>query len=289
MIPTKANADHSCGPFQLERGYMRFALTICALTIFACGEAEDANLAVDQGVVIEADAATSYNCNETTRRAEVDGELTCRDVPETVTIDDNGRRFEIFKYEASHPLASSLWAFPCATVVGDKYEAPDQPTEACSKANVIPWHSVRWADANAACEAIGWRLCRREELMRACQGPNDRLYTYGSQFEGGACNVRDAYRDPGQNSSTVAPTGHFSDCVSSDGANDLTGNLWEWSSDRDEADGSARFYYGAGWKTIAERHRDRDQACDVESRIPGVSARSFIKEYVGFRCCRNAQ
>ena len=268
---------------------MRFAVPILALMLLACGEAQETLQTTDQGIVNTPDAGEMYSCNETTRRADVESDLTCDNEPEFIIIEDSGRRFEIFKYEASHPLASSLWAFPCATVIGDKYEAPNKPTEACSRPNVIPWHSVRWADANAACENIGWRLCRREELVRACQGPSGQLYTFGSQFEGGACNVRDAYRDPGQNSSTVAPTGHFTDCVSTEGAHDLTGNLWEWSDDRDEADGSARFYYGAGWKTIAERHRDRDQACDIESRIPGVSARSFIKEYVGFRCCRNAQ
>ena len=88
-------------------------------------------------------------------------------------------------------------------------------------------------------------------------------------------------------SGSVAPSGHFAECVSGEGVFDLTGNLWEWSNKRDESDGSTRFYHSAGWKTIAERHRDTDQVCTIDSRIPGFSARSFAKEFVGFRCCRD--
>ena len=137
---------------------------------------------------------------------------------------------------------------------------------------MIPWHSVRWEDADAACDQIGWRLCTRDELGRACGGADETLYTFGAEFQNGACNVRDAYRAVGEDFSSMSPAGHFAECRSSDGVFDLTGNLWEWSSERDEADGAARFYHGAGWKTIAERHRDTDQACSIEARIPGFSA-----------------
>ena len=227
------------------------------------------------------------NCNETTRRADLDGPFACAAEPEYVEVVDRGRPFHIFKYEASHPLADGTDAFPCAVVQGESYEAPEGDAEACSVAGVIPWHSVRWNDANAACEAIGWRMCSRQELVRACQGPEGYAYTFGPTFEGGACNVREAYRGNDSMSGSVAPAGHFERCVSGEGAHDLTGNLWEWSNERDDSDGSTRFYHMAGWKTIAERHRDTDQVCNIESRIPGFSARSFMKEYVGFRCCRD--
>jgi formylglycine-generating enzyme required for sulfatase activity len=268
---------------------MRFLLLFLTFAFFACGTHSDeaSPLVLDATAVDAGMPDAQIICNEVTFRAESEGPFTCPAPPESVVINDRGREFEIFKYEASHPLATNLWAFPCARVQGEKFEAPAEPTEPCSRAGFVPWHSVRWDDAQSACEAINWRLCSRDELVRACQGPNGRRFTFGAEFRGGACNVRDAYRDATGASSTVAPTGAFEDCMSVEGVNDLTGNLWEWSNERDEADAATRYYHAAGWKTIAERHRDSDQACNVENRIPGFSARSFLKEYVGFRCCRN--
>ena len=227
-------------------------------------------------------------CNETTRRADLEGPFNCGTEPEFVEVVDRGRPFHIFKYEASHPLADETQGFPCAVTQGESFEAPPGDTQACSVNGVVPWHNVRWNDANAACEAIGWRMCSRRELVRACEGPQGYAYTFGPTYENGKCNVREAYRLDDELAGTVAPSGHFTECASSEGVYDLTGNLWEWSNERDDSDGSTRFYHMAGWKTIAERHRDSDQVCTVDSRIPGFSARSFMKEYVGFRCCRNA-
>ena len=271
----------------------RFKFSILASLLILTASACDSSSETADTMTVEEEQPDTpelmYSCNETTDRAELLNAmpLECDQEPESVVLEDDGRQFEIFKYEASHPLATNLWAFPCAATSGDKFEAPDQATQACSKPGVIPWHSVRWEDADAACEQIGWRLCTRDELGRACGGADETLYTFGAEFQNGACNVRDAYRAVGEDFSSMSPAGHFAECRSSDGVFDLTGNLWEWSSERDEADGAARFYHGAGWKTIAERHRDTDQACSIEARIPGFSARSFIKEFVGFRCCRN--
>ena len=55
-----------------------------------------------------------YSCNETTDRAELLNEmpLDCDQEPESVILEDDGRQFEIFKYEASHPLATNLGRFP---------------------------------------------------------------------------------------------------------------------------------------------------------------------------------
>ena len=270
---------------------MRALILLVAAFALGCGgESEDGSMgstSPDAGGLAEA------SCNETTRRAELAGPFTCATEPEFIEVTDQGRPFHIFKYEASHPLADSALAFPCSSTAGTVedplYEAPQESTQACSVAGVIPWHSVRWSDANDACEAIGWRLCARAELLSACQGESGNAYPYGAVFQGGKCNVREAYTTGPDMTPTVAPAGQFAECVSEDGIHDLTGNLWEWSSERDDSDGNARFYHAAGWKTIAQRHDDIAQACDVDSRIPGLSARSYLAESVGFRCCRDAQ
>ncbi len=255
------------------------------------------------GTTAEADmgqAAASFTCDEALRRAVPDQPApadgyTCAAEPAAVQLTDTrGRTFEVFAHEASHPLADADEAFPCAAyapadgqaLIG-VMKAPAAAAGACSTAGVRPWHSVPWADAKAACERIGWRLCAGDELLRACQGPNGTAYAYGSTFDGGACNFRESYTAPGASGPSEAPTGALAECTAGEGVFDANGNLWEWTADRDANDDRTRFYQGAGWKTIAERHRDTDQVCEVTSRIPGLSAASFASESVGFRCCRD--
>ncbi|MEZ4473729.1 MAG: SUMF1/EgtB/PvdO family nonheme iron enzyme [bacterium] len=235
-----------------------------------------------------ADAEQGVVCNEAKRRAELPedpGTLACAQAPETVRVGG----IEVFKYEASHPLATEDVAFPCADQRQVDFAAPAVPTEPCSIAGVRPWHTVKWEDADAACKAIGWRLCSSAELTRTCGGEEGFTFAYGPTFQAGKCNVREAFRAEGSETSSEAPTGHFTDCESPSGAFDVNGNLWEWVSDRDEADSRARQYQGAGWRTIAQRHQDANQACATETLLRGFSAPSFANRDVGFRCCRSAQ
>ena len=222
----------------------------------------------------------TIRCDEATGRAEgVEGALTCDAEPQFLTVDG---RFQVFRYEASHPLADSGSAFPCASRSGRVFEAPVTPTEACSTPGVRPWHSVRWTDAHQACAAIGWRLCSGEELARACGGPQGFDYTWGSDFQAGACNLRESWSEAGR--AGPAPTGTLPECLSPEGAFDLTGNLWEWVAGGDDASRTAQ---GAGWRTIAERHRERDLVCTASSRVAGVTASSYANPDFGFRCCRS--
>lgn len=227
-------------------------------------------------------------CDPTTKRGilpDAPSSFSCAAAPETVTIGG----LEIFKYEASHPLATAAEAFPCANGVPDddtEYRAPAGEGQPCSVAGVRPWHTIKWEEADAACKAIGWRLCTGEELIDACGGDDGFAYAYGNSFQAGGCNVRDAFRAEGAELASEAPTGSFETCESPTGAFDVNGNLWEWTGDRDENDSRARVYQGAGWRTIAQRHQDENQQCRTTTRVPGFSATSFANPDVGFRCCR---
>ncbi|MCB9528950.1 MAG: SUMF1/EgtB/PvdO family nonheme iron enzyme [bacterium] len=259
------------------------------LTLVGCddggGSGGDPTMLGDMGP----DAA-GVVCDESQRRAQgVEGPLRCAGEPVFTEIESAGRRYHIFTYEASHPLADGDAAFPCARSQGPTLEAFDVETEACSVAGVRPWHSVTWSDARDACRAIGWQLCTGDELMRACGGSRSWRYPYGDAFETGRCNVREAFLPAGAEFATEAPTGQFPNCVSEDGIFDLTGNLWEWTGDGGSFnDPDARVYQGAGWRTVAERHRDTDLVCDAQSALTGFSAPSFASNTVGFRCCRDA-
>ncbi|MEE2787415.1 MAG: SUMF1/EgtB/PvdO family nonheme iron enzyme [Myxococcota bacterium] len=221
-------------------------------------------------------------CDDLSGRALGCGPYVCAQTPSyftvTGTTDDRAHTFDIFTYEASHPLATATDAYPCA----DTHQAAAERTQACSQGAVIPWHSVLYTDAEAACTAIDWRLCTREEMLSACQGPSRFAYPYGSNFDAGACNVNSVRGE-------IAPTGDFTGCQSLGGGYDLTGNLWEWTSHRDPSDPRSRYYQGAGWKIVAERHQATELRCETDSRLPAFTASSFAASHVGFRCCRDAK
>ena len=243
---------------------------------------------LDAGPPGQADAAV---CSADAGRAILNGPFRCADEPESVEITGESGRYRIFTYEASHPLATNTRAFPCARQAGQPggLMAPDENTEACSARGVRPWFSVRWADAKAACEQIGWRLCTQEELTRACGGRDMRAFTFGAIFEPGACNLREAFVAGDVMFASESPTGHFEECVSPDGVYDLTGNLWEWNANEgDEFSSDTRFNQGAGWKTIAEHHRDSDMHCNRTVTIPQSRADVHASSMVGFRCCQSA-
>jgi hypothetical protein len=255
-------------------------LILAALSATACSDDPAA-----EAIEPDLGPAPAFPCDTT---AEPQHAYTCAAEPASIRIDDPDGSFEIFEYEASHPLSTATLAFPCAgeqvRVGVGQSRAPQAPTDPCSVAGVRPWHTVPHDQASAACTQIGWRLCSGPELLRACQGPRQYTYTYGGAFEGGKCNVREAFRPAEGESASESPTGEFADCVSDDGVVDANGNLWEWIADGDDG----RTYQGAGWRTIAQRHQDSEQACGTVTRLSGVGANTYANEYVGFRCCRDA-
>lgn len=264
---------------------LAFALSIAALTSGCSVEGGSAPEAPPDAAPPSAPA--DAQCDEVTQRAVLEGPFDCSAPPELIEIQGETHRYAIFKYEASHPLATESQAFPCAASQGDAFEAPAEMTVACSRAGVRPWHSVRWTEASAACLALGdgFRLCTGDELTRACEGSSGAAYTFGETFEADACNIRQIFETGGV--ASEAPTGEYDRCVSDEGVVDANGNLWEWNGDPNEADPDAKVYQGAGWRIIPEMHRETDQTCAKTVRLPGLSARSFASANVGFRCCKN--
>ncbi|MBE7453578.1 MAG: hypothetical protein HS111_33365 [Kofleriaceae bacterium] len=70
---------------------------------------------------------------------------------------------QIMRWEASRPDAS-------AATQGDV------TARACSKPGVLPWTSVRYGEARAACQAIGGDLCSEQDWHRACSVVSKTAY-----------------------------------------------------------------------------------------------------------------
>ncbi len=154
---------------------------------------------------------------------------------------------------------------------------------------------VDYHQAKAACRAEGKRICEADEWMLACEGPRTWPYPYGLERDPGACNIDRRPRQPNRRALSVpydvsveierldqrVPGGALSSCVSSFGAQDMTGNVAEWVHDR-EADGtdssSPASLAGGHWERVPATCRRRD----------GSHAPQFRSYRVGFRCCRDA-
>jgi sulfatase modifying factor 1 len=164
----------------------------------------------------------------------------------------------------------------------------------------IPQGYISGAQAQAACENSGKRLCTSTEWLKACRGPESAQFPYGKNYKPQLCNehghdpkhvgplqrlakgrpVYDAttMNDPriNQLDDSVAPSGSYEDCVSSYGVYDLVGNLHEWIVDK-TAKGTGVFKGG--------------YFNDADKNGPGCSYATTAHEFTyhdystGFRCC----
>lgn len=67
-------------------------------------------------------------------------------------------------------------------------ESQGEGTVATSQKGVMPWEPVNLATARAACDAAGKRLCRLDEWVWSCHGPENTVYGYGDTYDPLICN-----------------------------------------------------------------------------------------------------
>jgi hypothetical protein len=162
---------------------------------------------------------------------------------------------------AATPAARSL--APCPkdmvlledkpSVCVDRHEAPGE--------GFVPATGVTLAQARAACEKRGKRLCTGAEWERACRGEDGASWPYGSAYVADRCNVR------GGAGARLGPAGSHPACVSAAGAFDMSGNAAEWVAEGMTRGGSAG-------------DRDDGRCSRVTKRKDG-----FAADDVGYRCC----
>ncbi len=182
---------------------------------------------------------------------------------------------EIYGYEASRPGAT-------AEAAGFDPRPDDEiiafvEERACSRAGVLPWADLTWAEADTACRAAGARLCTADEWERACAGVGGEAYPYGADFDGRTCNGggHDANANAVGNQDEVLVCGALDVCER-DGVFDLSGNLKEWTDD--SVDG-LRPVRGGGYESNLPGGLTCGQRQDLKDG-------DFHHATIGFRCCR---
>jgi formylglycine-generating enzyme required for sulfatase activity len=101
------------------------------------------------------------------------------------------------------------------------------PAFALSVAGRLPASLITWFQAAEACRSSGKRLPTGEEWIAAAQGTNDPGMSTGDQ---GLCRTASG-ATMGAASGQARTTGVGSNCRSGWGAQDMIGNLWEWTGD----------------------------------------------------------
>jgi hypothetical protein len=140
----------------------------------------------------------------------------------------------------------------------DRYEYPNIKGE-------IPLSAVSWVEAVMRCRSSGKELCRFSEWNAACRGKGDiNDYPWGVLYEKDRCNT---------SSGLVEPSGKRKKCTNENDIYDLTGNLWEWVSDRE-----------SGYNRIVGGDHTYGKNARCGAVFPELL--SNREKSVGFRCCK---
>ncbi len=140
-------------------------------------------------------------------------------------------------YNNNGALSGYLSGTPDGGVPDAGYAAYDFTTAtACSVRGVLPEISISWFQAQAMCLNAGKELCTNAEWQTAASGTPDPGNGVTIPYGGAAldaCNV-DTNAGRGANARSAGnpayPLAHV-DCVSTWGAYDMIGNMWEWTAD----------------------------------------------------------
>ncbi|MCB9453876.1 MAG: SUMF1/EgtB/PvdO family nonheme iron enzyme, partial [Anaerolineaceae bacterium] len=86
-----------------------------------------------------------------------------------------------------------------------------------------PREYIWWTEALAFCESRGGTLPTEAEWEYAARGPDNRLYPWGNEFDAGRAVFN------GNSGSQTSRVGSRPIGVSWVGAQDMSGNVWEWT------------------------------------------------------------
>jgi len=152
-----------------------------------------------------------------------------------------------------------------------------------------PMNCVDWNQAKRYCEWVGKRLPSEDEWERAARGTDGWKYPWGNAAYGEAglvANIADetlalekprwpAAKGYDDGFYTTAPAGSFPAGSSPEGALDMLGNVWEWTSGWSDPNHKYRVARGGSWSNAPQLVR----ASNRYRFNPAYRGETF-----GFRC-----
>ncbi len=138
--------------------------------------------------------------------------------------------------------------------------ATERRLYACSLPGLRPSRALTWHQAKRACEDTGKRLCTKTEWSQACGGSLYWNFPYGQAYSPGACNTFSA------GFGETRPGGSLPECVTEQGAYDMSGSLWEWIGDEcDTGDGRRSIQGGSYWCELVDPDSGQWVLCDQDN------------------------
>jgi formylglycine-generating enzyme len=257
-------------------------LTFTFLGFLACNTAPvDEHVSYDEG-----DGLGEGVC------ADLCGTLECGSCPLAPMVD--GGLFMIDATEVSNGQYASMLAVDFDAAVlprGCEWKSsfvPDGWTDLLHPD--LPVVGVDWCDAAVFCAWSGKRLCGsidggptdlsvaedpdNDAWYRACSSAGASSFPYGTAYQPGLCNGKDAAHGE------LSVVGSIATCEGGlAGLFDMSGNVWEWSDSCEELEGDA---------TTRCRRRGGSHYSDADNLRCGVNSKRPRGERdngVGFRCC----
>ncbi len=248
-------------------------LGICRdVGVRACDPGDASQTTCDLAVLPDPQAAAAETCDglDNDCNGVVDDSTGPGRVIDAMAFVENGANdYYIDIYEASRPDATAV-------------DGGVSTARSCSKPGVLPWRSVTFAAAEAACAARGATLCSAPRWQRACEGATNLAYPYGDDFEGGTCNTESFDGVVGgADDDVLIATGAAASCDAADGLFDMSGNVKEWTNDitgQTAGGTNIAVLRGGAYDTPGV-----GATCDFRSSRAAVTA---VLPTVGFRCCR---
>ena len=157
-----------------------------------------------------------------------------------------------------------------------------------------PVNCISWYQAGEYCSWAGKRLCSESEWEKASRGTDGRIYPWGN--ETATCQYAVMYeRGAGCGTDSTKAVGSKPGGASPYGAQDMSGNVWEWVEDVWHSDYSGAPTSGGAWtgspRASCRVCRGGGFAYDGDglrsSHRDSGDAPDYANGHVGTRCCRS--